>query len=235
MPETGASIRLPERAARHLVRVLRLGAGSEIRLFDGRGCEYRAVISDTGGRKVLAQLKGRCEAAAESPLDVTLVQGISRGERMDFVVQKATELGVSRIHPVITTRSVVRLDSARAEKKRSHWQSVAASACEQCGRSVVPNVGVPRLLGDGLRVCNPDALKLFLDTGGGSSLQMIAPSGRAIILLIGPEGGFDAVERQTAMDSGFEPVYLGPRVLRTETAALAALAVIQSLWGDLSC
>jgi len=234
MPETGTSIELPERAAKHLVRVLRLGAGAEIRLFDGRGREYRAVISDTGSRRVLAQLKERCAANAESPLDISLVQGISRGGRMDFVVQKATELGVSRIQPVITSRSVVRLDSARAKKKKSHWQSVAASACEQCGRSVVPDILVPQLIEDALRMCDPDALKLFLDTSGGSSLQMIAPEGRVISLLIGPEGGFHADERQAAIDSGFKPVYLGPRVLRTETAALTALAVIQSLWGDLS-
>jgi 16S rRNA (uracil1498-N3)-methyltransferase len=234
MPEEGASLRLDDRAAKHLVRVLRLGAGAEIRLFDGKGREHRAVLSSISSREVVAQLLDRLGESSESPLEIKLVQGVSRGDRMNFVVQKATELGVSYIQPVITTRSVVRLDGARAEKKRSHWQSVAASACEQCGRNVVPDVATPQLLGDAVHECNPDALRLLMDTSGGKSLNEMTPAGRPIILLIGPEGGFDAAERENAIDSGFEPVCLGPRVLRTETAAITALAIMQSLWGDLS-
>lgn len=234
MPEKGASARLDDRAAKHLVRVLRLGTGAEISLFDGRGREHRAVLSSTGSREVIAQVQDPIESSSESPLDVSLVQGISRGDRMDFVVQKATELGISRIQPIITTRSVVRLDRTRAEKKRLHWQSVAASACEQCGRSVVPDIGTPQPMSDALRECDQETLKLLMDTSGGKSLREFAPSARGTILLIGPEGGFDDAEREIAIDSGFEAVYLGPRVLRTETATLAALAVMQSLWGDLS-
>jgi 16S rRNA (uracil1498-N3)-methyltransferase len=234
LPEKGASVRLDDRAATHLVRVLRLGTGAEINVFDGRGLEYRAILSSAGSREVVVKLKDQIEAASESPLNISLMQGISRGDRMAIVVQKATELGVSTIQPVISARSVVRLDSTRAEKKRAHWQSVVASACEQCGRSVVPDIVTPQALNDALRECNTQALKLLLDTGGGKSLREFAPSGRGIILLVGPEGGFDAAEREIAIDSGFEPVYLGPRVLRTETAAIAALSVMQSLWGDLN-
>lgn len=234
IPLQGESFSLDDRATGHLVRVLRLGAGDDIRVFDGRGREHRAVLTSATHRKVIARVDEEVDSAAESPLVITLLQGISRGERMDFVIQKSTELGVSHIVPVMSARSVVRLDDSRAAKKRSHWQSIAVSACEQSGRSVVPKVGTPLPLVEAVNACSPDGLKMFLDTRNGRSLKAMDPGACQLTILIGPEGGFDDGEVTTILESGFESVYLGPRVLRTETAALAVLAAVQSLWGDLA-
>ncbi|MGI9264619.1 MAG: 16S rRNA (uracil(1498)-N(3))-methyltransferase [Gammaproteobacteria bacterium] len=233
-PRQGESFRLDTRAVRHLVRVLRLAAGDGIRVFDGRGREHSAMLTSVTQREVVARIDDEVDADSESPLDITLLQGISRGERMDFVMQKSTELGVSRIVPVMTARSVVRLDESRAAKKRSHWQSIAVSACEQSGRSVVPEICCPLPLPEALNACGPGELRLFMDPAGGHSLKAIDPVARPIVVLIGPEGGFDAGELAIARAADFESVYLGPRILRTETAALAVLAAIQSLWGDLA-
>jgi 16S rRNA (uracil1498-N3)-methyltransferase len=173
----------------------------------------------------------------ESGLAITLIQGISRGERMDFVVQKATELGVSRIVPVRTARSVVRLDAVRGRRRQEHWRAVAASACEQCGRSVLPRVDPPRplseLLAD-LRDDPPEGARLMPDAAAPGIGALQPPAAGSVLILIGPEGGLDQEEKAMAARQGFVAVGLGPRVLRTETAALVAVSVCQLLWGDLS-
>jgi 16S rRNA (uracil1498-N3)-methyltransferase len=175
------------------------------------------------------------EAGTESPLKIHLVQGISRGERMDFVVQKATELGVKRITPVLTEYGVVKLDNARREKRRDHWASVAASACEQSGRTRLPLIDAPMTLKDwfGSKPADVDT-ELILKPGADASLAAIDTPTTKVCLLIGPEGGFSDSEYEDASITGFTAVSLGPRVLRTETAAVAALSVLQSRWGDLA-
>jgi 16S rRNA (uracil1498-N3)-methyltransferase len=230
----GAELRLPEAAARHLLRVLRLRTGDEVRLFDGRGGEVGAVLTRARGREALARVTGAVAALPESPLRVRLMQGISRGERMDWVIQKATELGVDAIQPVLTERSVVKLAPDRAQKRCRHWTAVSVAACEQCGRSRVPVILPPVSLRDALAETGAAGLRLCLDAGEGGSMTDLAPPAGGLTLLVGPEGGLTPDERAAARSAGFGPIRMGPRVMRTETAALAALAVAQALWGDLS-
>ncbi|MGB5688477.1 MAG: 16S rRNA (uracil(1498)-N(3))-methyltransferase [Woeseiaceae bacterium] len=231
----GGELLLEGDRARYLGRVLRLAVGDEVAVFNGEGKEWPATIGAMTKSTATLRLGDSREAGSESPLKVHLVQGISRGERMDFVVQKATELGVKRITPVLTEYGVVKLDAARAQKRREHWQSVAASACEQSGRTRLPLIDVPVALKDwfGNKPGQVDA-ELILAPGATTSLASIAAPTTKVCLLIGPEGGFSHVEYEDAALAGFTAVSLGPRVLRTETAAVAALAVLQSLWGDLA-
>ena len=231
----GGELLLEGDRARYLGRVLRLAVGDEIAVFNGEGGEWAATISAMTKSTATLQLGEAHEAGAESPLKIHLVQGISRGERMDFVVQKATELGVKRITPVLTEYGVVKLDSARAEKRRDHWQHIAASACEQSGRTRLPLIDVPVPLKDwfGNKPTQVDA-QLILTPGAKSSLAGIAAPETKVCVLIGPEGGFSHTEYEDAALAGFTAVSLGPRVLRTETAAVAALTVMQSQWGDLT-
>ena len=220
--------------ARYLGRVLRLRVGDDVAIFNGSGPEWAATISAMTKSKVTLAVGERIESATESPLKIHLVQGISRGERMDYVVQKATELGVKRITPVLTEYGVVKLDEKRAAKRREHWEGVAASACEQCGRTRLPLIDGPLPLKDwfGARPVSTD-LDLILAPGATTPLASIeAPQTKACIL-IGPEGGFSQIEYEDAEVAGFKAVSLGPRILRTETAAVAALAVMQTNWGDL--
>jgi 16S rRNA (uracil1498-N3)-methyltransferase len=218
----------------HVTRVLRLRAGDPLTVFDGRGSEYRAEIASIAGGTVRVRLLARVAGRPESPLAVTLVQGVSRGERMDWTVQKATELGVCAIAPVLTARSVVRLDARQAEAKLRHWQGIVVAACEQSGRCVVPELRPPEPLPAWLARPTGAVLRLVLDADADTELAaMPAPVG-AVELLIGPEGGFDEDEVATARRAGFRPARLGPRVLRTETAGIVALAVLQSRWGDLA-
>ncbi|MES1195463.1 MAG: 16S rRNA (uracil(1498)-N(3))-methyltransferase [Steroidobacter sp.] len=169
----------------------------------------------------------------ESPLQITLVQGISRAERMDWTLQKATELGVHAIAPVITSRSVVRLDDRQANKKLEHWQAIVVSACEQSGRRIIPTVQPPVRLHDYFSRSNPDNMRLVLHPEATIALSSQPRPLKDVELLIGPEGGMDEDELQRAVDAGFTPVKLGPRILRTETASVVALSVMQALWGDL--
>jgi len=220
--------------AHHVIHVLRLQAGAPLTLFDGRGVEYPALIRRIDKSGLTLTITGRNEVSRESPLDIVLAQGVSSGERMDYTVQKCVELGVTAIQPLMTQRSVVRLAGERAEKRAAHWQAVAAAACEQCGRNHVPMVLPLRPLTAWLGELPPQTGGRFLlsATGADRRLQeMGAPHG-ALTLLVGPEGGWDAVETQAALATGFAPLSLGPRVLRTETAAVAALAAMQALWGD---
>jgi len=219
-------------SAHYLVRVLRLRPGDDVVLFDGGGSEFTATVSTM--RKQRAELLpgDAVHRDVESPLAIRLIQGVSRGERMDLVVQKATELGVHRISPVLTARSVVRLDAERSSRRQEHWARVAQGACEQCGRNRIPIVDEPRSLPDVLQDPSSAGLRLLLHPASGGRLPMTdAPSG--IDVLIGPEGGLSDDERDLAVAAGYTPLRMGPRILRTETAALAAIAVLQARWGDL--
>jgi 16S rRNA (uracil1498-N3)-methyltransferase len=221
--------------ARYLGRVLRLRVGDDIGVFDGTGPEWTATIAAMTKSSATLSLGQRHEFTVESPLKVHLVQGISRGERMDYVVQKATELGVNRITPVLTEYGVVRLDEQRAAKRRDHWAGVAASACEQCGRTRLPLIDTPLPLNHWFGDKPTDAdVDLILAPGVSTPLSRIPAPQTRVCLLIGPEGGFSQTEYEDAEVAGLQPVSLGPRILRTETAAVAALAVLQANWGDLN-
>ncbi|QWT44939.1 16S rRNA (uracil(1498)-N(3))-methyltransferase [Azospira inquinata] len=229
----GALVALPPFAARHAVRVLRLAEGDCLTLFNGEGGEYLGVIQSTGKDQVQVRLEDYQAVERESLLDLVLVQAVQGADKMDFTVQKAVELGVSRFQPVASRRSVVRLAGERADKRVEHWRGVAVSACEQCGRNRVPAVeGVLTLEKYLARPAAPDTLRLVLSPGGATALcQLPRPQG-AVELLVGAEGGLAPEEVAQAQGAGFLPLVLGPRVLRTETAGLAALAAIHALWGD---
>ena len=229
----GAEVALPEAAAHHVARVLRLRPGAPLVLFDGSGADFRAEIVAVEGDRVRARVVERTAGLRESPLGITLVQAVSRGERMDWTLQKATELGVRSIQPVLSARSVVRLDGQQAAKKHRHWQAIVAGACEQCGRSVLPEVRPPLDLPRFLAEVPREGQRLVLSPTGPGSLAGLPGMAARVELLIGPEGGLDDAELAAAERAGFAPVRLGPRVLRTETAGIAALAVLQALWGDL--
>ncbi len=228
---SGAHIDLPEPVARHAVRVLRLPPGAAVVLFDGRGGEYEARIERIERERVVAALGAWRAAERESPLAVTLIQAVQAGEKMDFTIQKAVELGVSGIVPVDSRRSVIRLAGERAGRRVAHWQGVAAAACEQCGRNQVPQVAPLEKLETWLARPAPSGLRLMLAPEAELALVDLPPA-RQVQMLIGAEGGLDPQEVVAAQQVGFTPVRLGPRVLRTETAALAALAAMQALWGD---
>lgn len=200
-------------------------------LFDGRGGEYLAHIERIERDRVLVELADWRDVERESPLDVTLVQALQAGEKMDFTIQKAVELGVRDIVPVESRRSVLRLAGERAVKRVAHWQGVAASACEQCGRNQVPLVAPLEKLENWLARPADGVLRLMLAPDADVTLAGIAPATR-VQLLIGAEGGLDPQEMIAARQAGFQAVRLGPRVLRTETAGLAALSVLQAMWGD---
>jgi 16S rRNA (uracil1498-N3)-methyltransferase len=229
----GKGVGLPEQAGLHLTRVLRLEAGAPVVLFDGSGGEYAGTLH-RDGKTLWVRVGAHDPVERESPLDITLLQGVARGERMDLIVQKATELGVTRIVPVLAERSLVKVDAKQRERKLEHWRSIAISACEQCGRNRVPEVGIPVPLGDAIAALSAGGLRCLLAADGESSLATAARDFRgSIVLLIGPEGGLADAERRFATTQGFGSYRMGPRILRTETAGLAALAALQSVAGDL--
>ena len=230
----GRDLRLGPEQAHYLGRVLRMKTGSELTVFDGSGDEFPALV--TAFRKDGATLEpgDPVRRDLESPLRIRLVQGVSRGERMDFVVQKATELGVSDIQPVLTDRSVVRLDAERAERRQAHWRKIAISACEQCGRNRLPTIAAALPLGDFLAPEGDASLRISLSPEGPNRLGTLdAPGEGPVELLVGPEGGLSEAEADYASSCGFRPISVGPRILRTETAALTAIALIQARWGDI--
>jgi len=229
----GTEVVLPASAANHVARVLRLRAGTPVVAFDGGGSDFSCEVVAIEGDRVRVRVGGSTEGRRESPLAVTLVQAVSRGERMDLTLQKATELGVRAVAPVFSMRSVVRLDERQAAAKLRHWQAVVTSACEQCGRSVLPRVHAPLDLVRYLAESPRDGLRLVPSPGAPESLAGLADAPERVELLVGPEGGFEESELLGAERAGFRPVRLGPRVLRTETAGIVALAVLQSRWGDL--
>ncbi|MGI9239127.1 MAG: 16S rRNA (uracil(1498)-N(3))-methyltransferase [Woeseiaceae bacterium] len=232
--DVNAAVELDADKARYLHRVLRLHVGDVVTVFDGLGSEYSATIATIGKSSATLRVGAKTESVTESSLRVHLVQGISRGERMDFVVQKATELGVKRISPVLTEFGVVKLNATRAEKRRDHWQKVSASACEQSGRVRLPLIDTPVPLNHwfGNKPAQVDT-EIILQPGAPTPLVRVGRPETKLCLLVGSEGGFSNIELEDAEIAGFRPVSLGPRVLRTETAAVAALAVLQALWGDL--
>lgn len=229
-----AVIELSDNAANHVARVLRLTPGSPVILFNGTGGQFMGAIETIGKRTVTVRLATFDPHESESPLHITLAQGISRGERMDYTIQKAVELGVNQIIPLITEHCNVRLDHERAAKRQQHWQAVAISACEQSGRNYVPACLPPVNLNAWLadQINNEDILRVVLHHRADKGLRAVVDRPRTITLLAGPEGGLSDAEIQSAMHYGFNDAKLGPRVLRTETAALAALASLQTLWGD---
>ncbi len=229
----GAEVSLPTAAGHHISRVLRLKEGAQLIVFDGSGGEYRAIISGVANGEVRVALKEFMPDTAESQVRLTLVQGISRGERMDWTLQKATELGVAAIVPVLTTRSVVRLDDRQSLKKQEHWRAIVIGACEQSGRTRLPDVRAPVSLQDFLTRSRNESLRLVLSPSAAGSLASLNSVPQEVELLIGPEGGLDDAELALAEQANFIPVRLGPRVLRTETASVVALSVLQALWGDL--
>lgn len=228
----GAEITLPESAARHAVTVLRLQVGDTLKLFNGGGGEYRANLVAINKREARVRVADFLATERESPVDITLALGISAGERMDYSLQKATELGVTAIQPLATERSVVKLAGERADKRLQHWQHVVISACEQCGRNRVPAVAPVQKLYAYLAAADRGKRLLMLSPNASTPLKQVVPTASAV-LLIGAEGGLAPAEYEAAQASGFEAVSLGPRILRTETAPVAALAVLQALWGDL--
>lgn len=235
---TGKLIELDEAASAHVLRVLRLKAGAPVVVFNGQGGEFEGSIADGGDRRrALVQIGARRDPATESRLRITLVQGISRGERMDYTLQKSVELGVSRIIALATEFSQVRLDGARLDRRIEHWRGIIRGACEQSGRTVVPDLQAGMTLTQWLAGATIGAdtaeLRLVLDPRAERGLVAIGPSPGAVVLLAGPEGGLSDAEVASARNAGFAGLRLGPRILRTETAGMAALAALQVLWGDL--
>jgi 16S rRNA (uracil1498-N3)-methyltransferase len=237
----GSLVELPPDTASHLAKVLRARSGDELVLFNGDGREFNGAIEAVRGARVSASVGGSRAVDRESPLAITLVQCVPRGDRMDFVVQKATELGVTRIVPVLSQRSVVRLDKGQAESKAIHWRAVAVSACEQCGRNRLPTIEAAQPLlnylgesppGTGPRLVlepesAPHAPITARDLGGADARIVDAE------IAIGPEGGFTSDELEAFRVAGFSQIGLGPRILRTETAAIAAVVWLQARFGDM--
>ncbi len=220
---------LPEAQAHYIGRVLRHAPGDTVQLFDGSGQEYLGELIEVGKKTVRVELHEQLDGQAESPLRVHLGQSLSRGERMDWAIQKATELGVAEISPLVSERCEVRLKDERADKRLAHWRQVAISACEQCGRSLLPIIHPPVALSEWQKSLSAD-LKLILHPMAAPLESHTQP--QTLAFLIGPEGGLSDAEIEQARLAGFHAARLGPRVLRTETAPVVALAVAQQLWGD---
>lgn len=229
----GAELALPTQAGEHAIRVLRLVEGDPLVLFNGDGSDYQTRICAIQKRGVTVQIISCEPLHTESPLPLVLAQGIARGDKMDLIVQKATELGVVRIVPLLTERSEVKLDPARAQKRLSHWRAVAASACEQCGRARVPEILPAMMLSAWLGVLpDDDSLRLALLPEATLACRELRFASTGGVLVVGPEGGLGDRDTAALHDAGFTGLQLGPRVLRTETAGMAALASLQALHGD---
>ncbi|MCB1667047.1 MAG: 16S rRNA (uracil(1498)-N(3))-methyltransferase [Porticoccaceae bacterium] len=227
---SGEDVILDPMASRHLT-VLRLKPGSQITLFNGNGGEYAARLTETGSKTHRLAVGEFDDRKTESPLATHMGIGISRGDRMDMVVQKATELGIQKITPLYTERTEVKLKGDRVDKKMRHWQQIVISACEQCGRNTLPELAQPQPLQDWLD--SPAGLKFVLHHRSEKSLNSYTETPDSIALLVGPEGGLSKQEIDAAQQAGFKPLTLGPRVMRTETAPLAAISIFQFLWGDM--
>jgi 16S rRNA (uracil1498-N3)-methyltransferase len=230
----GLEIRLPEQAGEHVARVLRLERGHCVILFNGDGHEYDGRLTVLAKRAVSAEILQVREVDRETPLQLTLAQGVARGEKMDWILQKATELGVARIVPLATERTEVKLDEERAARRMAHWTSVVAAACEQCGRTRLPTVEPPQRLDRWLGTLDGNrAARLALLPEGDMHLRQLPQLDNGALLAIGPEGGFSEHDVALLRQAGFHGLRLGPRILRTETAGIAALAALQALSGDL--
>ncbi|HEY7871302.1 MAG TPA: 16S rRNA (uracil(1498)-N(3))-methyltransferase [Rudaea sp.] len=229
----GREVLLPDQAGEHVARVLRLERGAPLILFNGDGYEFDASLASLAKHAVTAEIGHKRIVDRESGLSLTLVQAIARGEKMDWILQKATELGVARIVPVVTDRTEVKLDAERAERRMTHWRGVLASACEQCGRNRLPDLEPPQALDRWLSILgDAPALRLALLPEGDITLRQFPQMENGAILAVGPEGGFTANDVALLTQAGFHGLRLGPRILRTETAGLAALAALQAMVGD---
>jgi len=228
----GSRVALPEAAGGHLVRVLRLREGEPCVLFNGDGRDYDARLLVVTKRGVEAEVLAAREVDRESPLPIVLLQGIARGEKMDLILQKATELGVHAIVPVFADRTEVRLDGERLDKRMAHWRSVVISACEQSGRARIPDLLPARGLAEAAAALDGDAFKLTLDPVGEHRFETLVRPAASVVIGIGPEGGWSEKDRAVLQAHGFSGLRLGPRVLRTETAGLAAIAALQAKFGD---
>lgn len=230
LPESGEIV-LSEQIFHHAVRVMRLRDGERVVLFDGRGGERVARLI-VQGKRALANVEQALPVERESSLQMVLVQGLPAADKMDWIVQKAVELGVSGVIPLMTERSVLRLTGERAEKRQQHWQRIAVAACEQCGRNRIPQISLPVTLADWLRTRSGETAFILTPDSGQGLLQQPRPSGK-FFLMIGPEAGWSDAESAACRKAGCIAVSLGPRVLRTETAGMAAMAALQAKWGDL--
>ena len=224
-------VELPDNVVRHL-NVLRVKNTEEIVLFNGNGKSYPALPEVLEKRRASVRILREEATDNESPLNITLVQAVSAAERMDFTLQKSVELGVAEIRPVISERCVVRLSGERAEKRVARWQEIVVSACEQSGRNIVPKVLPLTTYAQALQQLPQETAKLLMSLNRAQKLSDIRPQSGKVVFMVGPEGGWTEKEEQQAFDAGFQSVTLGKRVLRTETASLAAIAAMQTLWGD---
>ncbi len=229
----GGMLDLPEGPAAHLARVLRLEVGDRCVLFNGDGHDHPARLVEVGKRNVRVEVGEGEPVDNESPLRVILLQSVARGEKMDLILQKATELGVAAVHPAWSQRSEVKLDAARAAKRLAHWRNVVVAACEQSGRACVPHVAAPVALSEALASLPAPGLRLVLDPDGDQAMSGLQPDlAHPVVVAIGPEGGWSPVDLEHLHTHGFRGLRLGPRVLRTETAGLATLAALQARHGD---
>ncbi|MCL5078526.1 MAG: 16S rRNA (uracil(1498)-N(3))-methyltransferase [Neisseria subflava] len=224
-------VELPDNVVRHL-NVLRVKNTEEIVLFNGNGKAYPALPEVLEKRRASVRILREEATDNESPLNITLVQAVSTAERMDFTLQKSVELGVAEIRPVISERCVVRLSGERAERRVARWQEIVVSACEQSGRNIVPKVLPLTTYAQALQQLPQETTKLLMSLNRAQKLSDVQPQSGKVVFMVGPEGGWTEKEEQQAFDAGFQSVTLGKRVLRTETASLAAIAAMQTLWGD---
>lgn len=230
----GLETSLPDDASRHALRVLRLEPGHRVTLFNGDGRQYPTRLVAGDPRAARVRIEGVESPRRESPLRLTLVQALARGEKMDWIIQKATELGAVRIVPIVSERSEVKLDASRGEKRLDHWRAKAIAACEQCGRNMIPDIAAPVTL-DAWLAGEPRAepgTRWMLHPGGTTGLRDLGTLPANMSLAVGPEGGFGDQDLAILRRSGYRELTLGPRILRTETAGIAALAALQALWGD---
>ncbi|WP_261842661.1 16S rRNA (uracil(1498)-N(3))-methyltransferase [Aliamphritea ceti] len=225
-------IQLSDAVVQHVARALRMRPDDQLTLFNGDGCEYHARLTEVAKRQVSARIERVSQPGRISPLQIEIGQSLSRGERMDYAIQKATELGMSGMTPLFSERCEVKLSNERQDKRLRHWQQTAISACEQSLRCDVPQIQPPQTLYEWITNVDAD-LKLVLHHHTEQPLETLQPPA-SVALLIGPEGGLSEAEVEQALAAGFKPVAFGPRVFRTETAPVAALSVLQFLWGDLN-
>jgi len=228
----GAELAITGQTAHHVAHVLRIRSGATVQVFDGTGCEHRAIVKTIKRSAIILEIAEAIAVQPESSLDITLLQGIARNDRMDFILQKAVELGVNTIQPLWTQRSQTHLKGSRLEKRFDHWQGIVISACEQCGRAVMPHLAAVMDYSDWMDAPETGGLRLLLQPNSETGLGTLKNPDEQIHVLIGPEGGLNTDEEVLAKAAGFTGVCLGQRILRTETAALATLAGIQTLWGD---
>ena len=228
----GEELAVTGQTAHHVAHVLRLRSAAAVQVFDGTGCEHRAIIKSIKRSDIILEIAEAVAVRPESSLNITLLQGITRNDRMDFILQKAVELGVTSIQPLWMQRSQVHLKGSRLEKRCAHWQGVIISACEQCGRATIPQLAAAIDFLDWVGTPKTSGLRLLLQPDSETGLGTLPPPVEKIYVLTGPEGGVNTDEQMLATAAGFTGICLGPRILRTETATLAALAGMQTLWGD---